>query len=220
MAKFKLIKEYPGSPELGSVCEPNGFGVIAPQFSKHEVEKYKEFWQEVDENAFGIKSFWANGQLNIICNDEGCKLLESDNEIDIISIVRLSDKQVFKVGDYVSLNNSWGDNNKISNIKIVDKNIVFTIMSDLGNWMNYDQPLSEWNVIDKKPLFKTNDGVENKSIYHYLRGCTTRKIIEDLLFEFHSSEDLEDQVKFLNLLKEPIEVYNKYNNGKFILPKI
>lgn len=62
--------------------------------------------------------------------------------------------------------------------------------------------------------------MENKSIYHYLRGCTTRKIIEDLLFEFHSSEDLEEQNKFLNLLKEPIEIYNKYNNGKFILPKI
>lgn len=64
--KYRLIKEYPGSPELGTVCEPNGFGIIAPQFSIYEVEKYKEFWEEFLDYGFVVQSFWNSDSL-IFC---------------------------------------------------------------------------------------------------------------------------------------------------------
>lgn len=63
--KFKLIKEYPGSTELGTIAENSrGYYISIPHgyiFAiNHNPEKYPEFWEEVtgmDEKLFSIQDF-------------------------------------------------------------------------------------------------------------------------------------------------------------------
>ena len=65
MKKYKLIKEYPGSPKLGTVCEQriNGssfryyfekeqcLGIL-----KYQVESQPEYWEEVNDDVRHIVS--------------------------------------------------------------------------------------------------------------------------------------------------------------------
>ena len=60
-------------------------------------------------------------------------------------------------------------------------------------------------------------------------GGTLRQIIEDLKkqyddeleWEKKSGEStLEERKKFLRLMKEPVELYNRYNHGNIELPKL
>jgi hypothetical protein len=55
MKKYKLIKEYPGSPEIKSIAkkEEKGYNVIDNKslfwLTDETVENYPEFWEEVEE---------------------------------------------------------------------------------------------------------------------------------------------------------------------------
>lgn len=66
MKKYKLIKEYPGSPKLGTIVEKDercgshiykyresnsNFGVL-----KYHVEDNPEYWEEVIENKFMVST--------------------------------------------------------------------------------------------------------------------------------------------------------------------
>lgn len=66
MRKFRLIKEYPGSPKLGTIVEKderygshiykykesnNSFGVL-----KYHVEDNPEYWEELYENKFMVSA--------------------------------------------------------------------------------------------------------------------------------------------------------------------
>jgi len=66
MKKYKLIKEYPGSPKLGTIVEKDercgshiykyresnsNFGVL-----KYHVEDNPEYWEEVIENRFMVST--------------------------------------------------------------------------------------------------------------------------------------------------------------------
>lgn len=91
MKKYKLIKEYPGSPNINLVVvlrekkdfyiddEGNGFYHLS--YSRGEVEQYPEYWQEVKEKEYEILSFTCN---------------------KIHSVKRLSDGEVFTIGDKVA----------------------------------------------------------------------------------------------------------------------
>jgi len=63
MKKYKLIKEYPGSPELGTVCEEREERSSFCYFHKEEqylgilkyhVENQPEYWEEVLEEVRNI----------------------------------------------------------------------------------------------------------------------------------------------------------------------
>lgn len=55
--KYKLVKTYPGSPELGTIVDKRGVIVYFPQdtptvyhsIAQNQVENYPEFWQKVEE---------------------------------------------------------------------------------------------------------------------------------------------------------------------------
>jgi hypothetical protein len=60
-------------------------------------------------------------------------------------------------------------------------------------------------------------------------GGTLKQIIEDLKIQYddyvqwekESGEStLVERKKFIRLMKEPIELYNKYNHGNIELPKL
>lgn len=61
MQKFKLIKCYPGSPELGTICEErNNKSSFCYYFegeknigiSKDQVENQPEYWEKINENLW------------------------------------------------------------------------------------------------------------------------------------------------------------------------
>lgn len=66
MRKFKLIKEYPGSPKLNTVFDYWTDGISEQVYNKSNnpsfisletIKKYPEFWEEVVEKEYEILSF-------------------------------------------------------------------------------------------------------------------------------------------------------------------
>jgi len=102
MKKFKLIKEYPGSDHEGiivSLKTPNGLyeGYQYNYYSKH-VENQPEYWEEVIEKDYEI-------------------LISRVVPQEILSVKRLSDGEVFTVGDLIT-GYSYEDARSIQTIKI------------------------------------------------------------------------------------------------------
>ena len=69
--KYKLIKEYPGSPELGIIAE-----------ERYVMKDQPEYWEEVVEKDYEI-------------------LISRVVPQEILSVKRLSDGEVFTIGDEV-----------------------------------------------------------------------------------------------------------------------
>jgi hypothetical protein len=73
MKEYKLIKEYPGSPELGIICEERNNkssfcyyyeGEKNVGILKNEVENQPEYWEEVVENIYYMVSLIDMGFHN------------------------------------------------------------------------------------------------------------------------------------------------------------
>jgi hypothetical protein len=183
MKKYKLIKEYPGSPKLNSEVinknpkHPNWYYLhIACMSIIDNPENYPEFWEEVVEKDYEIISFKLVDRLYKICSD-GCLLWDCEEykSIDknpgathwteaiskgyiIHSVKRLSDGEVFTVGDVVV--------DKLYNIK--RKIEGFDIFKTLYTSEIFRFKFKSSVVIEitdsfckvKQPLFKTKDGVD------------------------------------------------------------
>lgn len=170
MKKYKLIKKYPGSPDLGSIYEqqPNsvfyrcGFQII---FKKH-IENQEEHWEEVIEKDYEILSFISTntnvgekaGVIRIpkyegynvddyLYNGESVK----NGAYLIYSIKRLSDGEIFTIGD---------------NVKAFDR--IEIIKKFYQGMHNSQKHMLFWNlgysinelVKVKLPLLTTEDNVE------------------------------------------------------------
>jgi hypothetical protein len=79
MKKFKLIKQYPGSVELGAIRNDCGDPILQKYFTKHP-----EFWEEVVEKDYEI-------------------LISRVVTKEILSVKRLSDGEVFTVGYLINI---------------------------------------------------------------------------------------------------------------------
>ena len=104
MNKYKLIKEYPGSLQLGTKILSDD-----TQF----VTNFPEFWEKVVEKEYEILSFSFNNNRIDTLRENGlygistgiCKQdignygIDSYSSWDINSVKRLSDGEVFTVGD-------------------------------------------------------------------------------------------------------------------------
>lgn len=63
MKKFKLIKEYPGSPKLGTEVEKRNGKIYMPNsflIFRHSVEEYPEFWEEIEKVITELVVFTKN----------------------------------------------------------------------------------------------------------------------------------------------------------------
>lgn len=151
MKKYRLIKTYPGSPALETILD----------FTPTYLSQFPEFWEEVVEKDYEIISYKYNGKV-MICGGELNSTtihLYTSNYI-IHSIKRLSDGEVFTVGDRVDF--------KGYNIK-TDTLTKITIRPytpfDLRLWASYTKDYPEAYSIDrlthkKQPLLTTEDGVD------------------------------------------------------------
>ena len=101
MRKFKLIKEYPGSSSLGTIFHIGGFA--------GDVSKYPEFFEEVVEKDYEV-------------------LIAKVVPYTILSVKRLSDEEIFTVGDLINLQpilTGELKQDRILAIKIIDNKIRF-----------------------------------------------------------------------------------------------
>ena len=105
MKQFKLIKEYPGSPELDDIINYNNKTNSARTLDGHNYynginpENYPEFWEEIVEKDYEILE--VKGKYGAISSY--IKELDYDLKDKIIfKIKRLSDSEIFTIGDKVN----------------------------------------------------------------------------------------------------------------------
>lgn len=158
MKKYKLIKEYPGSPKLGTIVElkNDGFYPINTPggwFSeKYHLKPFPEFWEEVVEKDYEILSYKSLKKGHILFyNEKYDKNFFNNYNWIINSVKRLSDGEIFTVGDKTNAGNLTGFS--IKNNKII------THHNPSGQDLNDDYYL-EGLVLQKQPIFTTEDGVD------------------------------------------------------------
>jgi hypothetical protein len=173
--QFKLIKVYPNSPELGRIeWYDNNVktGLCCSEEWKGSgfYNKNPEFWQKVEELVYEIISY------------ETDKVYPWER-LHIQSVKRLSDGEVFSIGDNIdSLNNC-----PIYRIEIIDEPLKVK-----GIWFFYSAGTCSLGVakkVIKNPLFTTEDGVsifENDKYYFISNGFQVVKSFAENL-EFLSS---------------------------------
>lgn len=201
MRKFKLIKKYPGSPKLGTVLTPkvdkgngntNNFYWEGSWFNPNE---FTEYWEEVIEPTFQIMSFtatnvWKGKTANLLSNghysinpNDNCgwtlrEMLEVGNcvkngEVQIHSVKRLSDGEIFTIGDRAKTITSKGSHN-IRQFIIrqrcngTDANGYYIYDGIDAMWVNWEENCGG-NWLDstekvKQPILTTEDGVP---VYSY-----------------------------------------------------
>lgn len=217
MIQYKLEKEYPGHT-LGEIhCSDKSTKWYGTNF----YDAYPEFWQKVEEVDYEILSFYCKDDSSSvfkICENkmytsfylfsrgtiEKQELLDSD-EWDIQSVKRLSDGEVFTIGDEISTGH-FTKNAKIDRIAITTINYQLQ-----GIWVSYKGgscALSGITKVKKTPLFTTEDGVEifeNDEYYFINNGFMCVKSFAEnlgLLISaktFHSEEKAEEYI----LLNKP-----------------
>ena len=134
--KYKLIKEYPGSPKLGYIYNTEQF---------EEYCNYTEFWEEVVEKDYEILSLVASeknpqhkkGSKFLHNKDYKFKNMHPTEFWDIYSVKRISDNKIFTIGDFYE-----------------DLIIEKMFMSVDGNILTKYKPKI------KEPIFQTEDGVD------------------------------------------------------------
>jgi len=157
MRKFKLIKEYPGSPKLNTEVETDGNkilykGVHSTLLIK-EVTNFSEFWQEVIEKDYEILMYkHSDGQVAGIEYINACLKLAALHEgWKIYSVKRLSDGEIFTIGDKVNTSNCC--NVRIKQFNIDNNNTIIICHEQGDTFLIFLKTL-------KKPLFTTEDGVD------------------------------------------------------------
>lgn len=170
--KYKLIKEYPGSPRLNTVIddEITTFGVSFAKNNLNSIENHSEFWQPVVEKNYEILSY-ITVESEIIKYkdldiDDDCNC---DKYLKIYSVKRLSDGEIFTIGDIIKCEDCKGE---ITSLEIYDDDIYLT---GIDNKMPFGYTLC--NALDcfeipqkaKQKLFISEDGVdifEGDTVWH------------------------------------------------------
>jgi hypothetical protein len=184
--KYKLIKEYPRSPKLGLVVENQEFpheGYFSNGFFSIKIEEitpYPELWEKVEELDYEVVEVFYCGQIRKLLQGQYRLInLGIGFDLDYIlknngtihSVKRLSDGEVFTIGDSVRFKpnqNScfWEINNFF--ISKYDKLLVRSILN-----LNVEL-ISTIKHKDKLPLFTTEDGVdifEGNNYWFYNGEC-------------------------------------------------
>lgn len=170
MKKYKLIKMYPGVYiNVGDIVFEKFDGCYFPEnggnaIGSDKVENFPEFWEEIKEDKFKILSFDDFMGNIFTLNDGGIYTngnLSYGKEYSleyfgIQSVKRISDGQIFKLGDYITCENSHiktpEEIIKIGKNKF-DNIILFTSSFNKNGISIHKAKLSI-------PTFKTEDGVE------------------------------------------------------------
>lgn len=232
MKKYKLIKEYPGSPKLGTVAEyfksdleHRGYCYRYKESSEfylsihsYLVENYPKFWEEIIEKVYEILSFIGSKSKNIITMAQNSNIEEyfNDKNLYIYSVRRLSDGEVFTVGD--KFVNPYGSKEveQIEYFEIVDGYLLVRMYHTVTKGSSTYQFINNVskNIFDyryKEPLFTTEDGVDifNKTDnFVWVNKCTfglEKRIIDNQRHNFFFVYEPHKELYFST--KEAAEEY-------------
>lgn len=169
MKTYKLIKEYPGSPDLEtisykssmSIYYKNGDTVLFnssssnPQYFEDMIENQPEFWQEIIEKDYEILSYSWEDAVGIMIyeTDYFSRVNPLEDGYSINSIKRLSDGEVFTIGEKVNFQGNGCSGEHIIN-KFILKDDYIAV-----DGMVVVFPLKFIKKL-KKLLFTTEDGVD------------------------------------------------------------
>lgn len=175
MKSYKLIKEYPGGPKLGTeviyskehrIYNHNG-GNFYTELPKNQVENLPEFWEEIIEKDYEILSYIHNGSKHIWKKDSQLKdtfCLEDGKspftrledilkypKIYLIHSVKRNDGEIFTIGDNVK-SPTCSVPNSIISIQIINDKIRIYPRNSFYHLKDI--------VKLKQKLFTTEDGVD------------------------------------------------------------
>ena len=220
MKKYRLIKEYPGSDSVGLVVSlktPNGLyeGYQYNYYSKH-VENQPEYWEEVVEKDYEIvamtnsegtimyfKDGWCTKRNDTVCIHRTPSLgyiLRNGINNNIHSVKRLSDGEVFTIGDLIT--GYWYiDARSIQTIKIC----IYTgsIRFEQSGGCTY----LSFAKKAKQPIFLTHDGKDifegdkvwwvNKKTFcsDYFVPTPSVTFFSDINAYFLTEEEAEEYIK-------------------------
>lgn len=182
MKKYKLIRDYPGSPSMGSIAvvmensysiedkEKNVFHCSVGKDEKKKMfEDFPQFWQEIIPeycilSFISISSgviyslqksgkYYAHGTL-MEKEVEGEGFLKEPNRYQIHSVKRLSDGAIFTIGEKVEIIGGAGNKFIISGFKIKESEMTMCFNDRLDFCIVLDK------VYYKKEIFTTYDGVK------------------------------------------------------------
>jgi len=158
MIQYKLIKEYPGGPKLPFAS--NGRHSNFKGFEYYD--SFPEFWEKVEELDYEILSVISNDK--IVISKSGYTypecfqtLVDQENDFKIHSVKRLSDGEVFTIGDEAT-------------VDLDKKRYVIMAIRKFTNAIQIHGQIDGksffYNLKDviklkpKNPLFTTEDGVD------------------------------------------------------------
>tara|TARA_R110000772_G_scaffold68118_4_gene150926 strand:+ start:17887 stop:18681 length:795 start_codon:yes stop_codon:yes gene_type:complete len=178
MKKYKLIQTYPGSPDIGTEVKSDNLGQYISYkpfniYSKYEIEDFPKNWEEVVGRSYEVLSLISvstkciythqkdtykdnmytdkcghSVYYNVNNNTTGC---------NIHSIKRLSDGEVFTVGDNVRISKLQHDGSFLIREFYLDCNGVELLCNGAGG--NGHVSINKIEKV-KVPLFTTEDGVD------------------------------------------------------------
>lgn len=225
--KYKLIKKYPGSPEINNIATQDSYYKnlyivdetnATEKWKVYNCESYPEFWEQVVEKDYQILSVLImrsnKHQQRIVTIDDSEDYITSLINCEgnsIYSIKRLSDGQVFTIGD--GIDGITFVNEKIKQITL-DKYAI--IILDCGF---FHTTLKSAKKI-KKPLFKTEDSVDifegdkywkvvNETFQLFKMGAASKN--ESLRSKVFSTKKAAEEYIFMNKpclsLKDVASIY-------------
>ena len=104
MFKYRLIKEYPNSPELGYITDE----------TMYFPSSYPEFWEKIVEKEWEIITAKIH-TATVRCDIDGIQCISG---WEIKSIKRLSDNTIFSIGDKIKMIGQENDKSPESITKI------------------------------------------------------------------------------------------------------
>lgn len=173
MAKYKLIKEYPGSPKIGTVLESTTDGFYQQKdvgnthLRRESVENHSDFWQKETELEFEILTIQTNTIFGVTDSkaDIDAFLASKYPHYKIHSIKRLSDGQVFTVGDSVLFEGQLMGIYKATLLEIGYEIVPGDKRTRKLTFINDNKSIGKWWTLDKislhkKLIFVSEDNVE------------------------------------------------------------
>jgi hypothetical protein len=225
MKKYRLVKEYPGSAKLGTMvekCSFTGSGVIGngklytnmKGQGVESPEKYPEYWEEVIEKDYEVLSYIKKGST--ACTTTKRRGGENHDEYwNIYSVKRLSDGEVFTVGDKIT-----GYHKDARSIQTI-RTCPYTGRVRLEQSGGYTDFSYATKV--KQPIFLTHNGKNifegdkvwyvNKEQLHYsgfiaVSGVTFRSNINAYFLTREGAEDYIEKNKVLFTTEDGYNVFD------------
>lgn len=204
--RFKLIKVYQGSPKLGTIIDNNSGFIysIKPQ-------EWPEFWEKIVELDYEILSFTGKITKTLYAKDANGDFLNLSfltplslqqcltNPYDIHSIKRLSNDEIFTVGDTTS-------RGIITEIGLNDTNTVFGIKTDLHpSWNGSEtfKKVKEVKKVEKKEYevisYKFHTGEVYRRTNHDTYTCTGNSSYAKEMRESIFKDVYEDEVEIYSV---------------------